>query len=113
MRVLEVYIYVHGFPSHGYICVPALVLVAYWAYYILGTLRVGILVMGGGWISQREGHRPENWSGKNFMVYFFKCFLGVWRTSLLSLSLQLSADSSQSTSPRIKPGTYLAGGIVH
>jgi hypothetical protein len=60
MRVLEVYIYVHGFPSHGcYICVPALVLVAYWAYYILGTLRVGILVMGGGWISQREGKQTR------------------------------------------------------
>jgi hypothetical protein len=73
MRVLEVYIYVHGFPSHGYICVPALVLVAYWAYYILGTLRVGILVIGGGWITQRQGHRPENWSGKNFW-YILKIF---------------------------------------
>jgi hypothetical protein len=108
MRVLEVYIYVHGFPSRGYICVPALVLVAYWAYYILGTLRVGIFVMGGGLISQREGYRPENWPGNNFMVYFL-IFLGVWRTSLLSLSLQLSADSSQSKRPRIKPGTYLHG----
>ena len=70
MRVLEVYIYVHGFPSHGYICVPALVLVAYWAYYILGTLRVGILLMGGGWITQRERKKLENWSDKNFWYIF-------------------------------------------
>jgi hypothetical protein len=74
MRVLEVYIYVHGFPSRGYICVPALVLVAYWAYYILGTLRVGILLMGGGLISQREGKQTRELVRKQFYGIFFNVF---------------------------------------